>query len=166
MAESKIIYGTAVDVTLTAASLASDTNLLIGRESNAWDNTTDRWDDYLVSCYFTTGTTPTTARAIELWAYGYRDNTNLPSPFTGADSGRTLTAQQKQSVCRVLVASFATIATSDIRYETTMVSLASRFGMWLPPKGGFFLVHSTGVALNSTSGNHLVRIQPVRGEIV
>ena len=38
MADLKLAYGTASDVTITLASLASDTNLLTGRESTAVDN--------------------------------------------------------------------------------------------------------------------------------
>ena len=47
MADLKLAYGTASDVTITLASLASDTNLLTGRESTAVDNTSSLVLDYL-----------------------------------------------------------------------------------------------------------------------
>ena len=39
MADQKIAYGSSAALTITLASLASDTNLLAGRESTAIDNT-------------------------------------------------------------------------------------------------------------------------------
>ena len=45
----KLVYGTAFDATITLASLASDTNLLAGAESNAIDNQTEGYADLIVS---------------------------------------------------------------------------------------------------------------------
>ena len=63
MADLKLAYGTASDVTITLASLATDANLLTGRESAAIDNTSALVLDYLVSGKITTGTTPTSRSA-------------------------------------------------------------------------------------------------------
>jgi hypothetical protein len=47
------------------------------------------------------------------------------------------------------------------------VSLAAAFGGTLPPKFVFFVTHNlrtsvpAGVNLNSTAGNHQIRLQPV-----
>ncbi|NBW19056.1 MAG: hypothetical protein EBR82_64880 [Caulobacteraceae bacterium] len=70
MADVKIYYVSPSDATITLASLASDTNLLAGRESNAIDNSSNLYLDYLISGKVTTGTSPTTARSIEVWAVG------------------------------------------------------------------------------------------------
>ena len=161
MADLKLSYPAASDLTITLASLASDTNLLTGRESATIDNTANLYLDILVSGKITAGTSPTAARSIEVWAVGSWDGTNWPDVFDGTESAETITsADIKASVCRFLAA-MATANTSDRAYHFGPVSLASAFGGVLPPKIVLFVTHSTGVALNSTAGNHQIRLQPV-----
>jgi hypothetical protein len=161
MADIKVAYGTAADVTITLASLASDASLLAGRESAAIDNTSTLALDYLVSGKITAGTSPTAARSIEVWAVGSWDGTNWPDVFDGTDSTETITsADIKSSICR-LVAAMATANTTDRVYHFGPVSIASIFGGIVPPKFAIFVVHSTGVNLNSTAANHQIRLQPV-----
>jgi len=161
MADVKLAYPAASDLTITLASLASDTSLLTGRESATIDNSSNLYLDYLVSGKVTTGTTPTASRAIEVWAVGSWDGTTWPDVFDGTESAETITsADIKASVCR-FVASMATSSTSNVTYHFGPVSLAAAFGGVLPPKVVLFVTHSTAVALNSTSGNHQVRVQPV-----
>jgi len=161
MADLKLAYGTASDLTITLASLASDANLLTGRESTAINNTTDLVLDYLVSGKITAGTSPTASKSIEVWAIGSWDGSNWPDVFDGTDSAETITSSDmKSSVCR-FVAAMATSATSNVAYHFGPVSLAAAFGGVLPPKIVFFVTHSTAVALNATAGNHQIRLQPV-----
>ena len=161
MADLKLSYPAASDLTITLASLASDTNLLTGRESATIDNSTNLYLDILISGKITAGTSPTASRSIEVWAVGSWDGTNWPDVFDGTESAETITsADIKASVCR-FVAAMATANTSDRAYHFGPVSLASAFGGTLPPKVVLFVTHSTGVALNSTAGNHQIRLQPV-----
>jgi len=161
MADIKNAYGTASDATITLASLVSDTNLLAGRESSEVNNTDALNLDYLVSGKVTAGTSPTAARSIEVWAVGSWDGTTWPDVFDGTDSNETITsADIKASVCRLL-ASMATANTSDRTYHFGPVSVAAAFGGVVPPKFVLFVVHNTGVALNSTASNHQIRLQPV-----
>jgi hypothetical protein len=161
MADIKVAYGTASDLTITLASLASDTNLLAGRESATLDNTSTLALDYLISGKVTAGTSPTASRSIEVWAVGSWDGTTWPDVFDGTESAETITsADIKASICR-LIAAMATANTSDRVYHFGPVSLAAAFGGVLPPKVVLFVTHSTAVALNSTAGNHQIRIQPV-----
>ena len=161
MADLKLSYPAASDLTITLASLGSDTNLLTGRESATIDNSSNLYLDYLISGKITTGTSPTAARSIEVWAIGSWDGTNWPDVMDGTESGETITsADIKASVCR-FVAAMATANTSDRTYHFGPVSIAAAFGGTLPPKFVLFVTHSTGVALNSTDGNHQIRIQPV-----
>ena len=161
MADLKLSYPAASDLTITLASLASDTNLLTGRESATIDNSTNLYLDILVSGKITAGTSPTAARSIEVWAVGSWDGTNWPYVFDGTESAETITsADIKASVTRYLAA-MATANTSDRTYHFGPVSLASAFGGTLPPKVVLFITHSTGQNLNSTAGNHLIRLQPV-----
>ena len=86
MASQKIVYASSVDLTITLASLASDTNLLAGRESDVVDNSSNLYLDYLLSGKVTTGTSPTSARSIEVWAYALINDTTYPGVFDGTDS--------------------------------------------------------------------------------
>ena len=161
MADLKLSYPAASDLTITLASLASDTNLLTGRESATIDNSTNLYLDILISGKVTAGTSPTAARSIEVWAVGSWDGTNWPDVFDGTESAETITsADIKASVTRYLAA-MATANTSDRTYHFGPVSLASAFGGTLPPKVVLFITHSTGQNLNSTAANHQIRLQPV-----
>lgn len=161
MADIKLAYGTAADATITLASLASDANLLVGRESDAIDNSSTLALDYLISGKITAGTSPTASKVIEVWAVGSWDGTSWPDVFDGTESAETITsADIKASVCRLLAA-MATANTSDRTYHFGPVSVAAAFGGVVPKKFVVFVTHSTGVNLNSTAGNHQIRIQPV-----
>lgn len=161
MADVKIAYGTPADATITLASLASDTNLLTGRESTAIDNTSTLALDYLVSGKITVGTTPTTARQIEVWVVGRWDATNWPDVFDGTDSAETIASAEIKTTITRLVASIPTVATSDRTYPFGPVSIASLFGGIVPQAFVFFVTHNTAVNLNSTGSNHQIRVQPI-----
>ena len=146
-------YGSKTTITAAVASLASDTNLLAGIESSIIDNTTDGFDDILLSGKSTTGTSPTASRQIEVWAVAW-DGVNWPDVFDGTTSGETITSSDiKNSICKP-VAIMSTNATSDRTYHFTGVSLRTAFSGELPSKVVLFIVHNTGVALNATAGNH------------
>ena len=146
-------YGSKTTLTAAVASLASDTNLLAGIESPVIDNSTDGFDDILLSGKVTTGTSPTASRQIEVWAVAW-DGANWPDVFDGTTSGETITSSDvKNSICRA-VAIMSTNATSDRTYHFTGVSLRQAFSGELPSKVVLFVVHNTGVNLNSTAGNH------------
>ena len=156
-----LVYGTAADVTITLASLATDANKLIGRGGTAVDNTTLKALDYLASGKITVGTTPTTAKSIEVWVIGCWDGTLWPDAVGASDAGLTITsAEIKSSVCK-LVASMPVVATSNREYPFGPVSIAALFGGVVPPKFTFFVVHDTVAALHATAGNHKIRLQPI-----
>ena len=90
MADVKIAYGTAVDATITLASLAHNIDLLAGQESVEIINTSNLFLDYLVSGRITTGTTPTVNRTIEVWAVAAFDGTTFPHVFAGTNTVKTI----------------------------------------------------------------------------
>jgi hypothetical protein len=161
MADILLAYPAATDATITIASLASDTNLLAGAESNSISNLTNKYLDYLISGKIRTGTSPTTARSIQVWAVASWDGTNWPDVFDGTASAETITsANHKNAICR-LVAEMATDATSDRDYHFSGGSIRDLFGGTCPPAFVLFVTHNTAANLNSTAGNHQIRIQGV-----
>lgn len=158
--DTKVTYGSSSNLTITLASLATDASLLVGRESNEVDNTTNRYVDYLLSGKITTGTSPTSSKFIEVHVVGLMDDSTYPSVFDGTDSAETVTAAVKSGVCRQ-AASIDTTNTSDVTYYFGQVSVASLFGGVMPKKFVVFVTHNTGVNLNSTAGNHQITVTPV-----
>ena len=161
MATAKTNYASSSDISISLASLASDTNLLAGVESAAIDNIVDGRRDFWISGKVTTGTSPTASRQIEVWAIGSVDGTTWPDVFDGTGSAETISlAGVKASICR-FVANMATTSTSDEDYYFGPVLMSSVFGGDIPSKFVLFVTHNTAVNLNGTAGNHYIKVTPV-----
>ena len=154
-------YGTPTAMAITLASLASST-VDVGRESAAINqmDTTDAVD-VIVGGKITTGTTPTTARQIEIWIAASYDDVEFTGGATGADAGLTATdvKTNMQLLCII-----PTVATSNKTYHFGGMGIAQLFGGVLPPQWSVFVTHNTGVNLNSTAGNHEIVYTPVKYE--
>ena len=147
------------DITITLASLATDSNLLAGRASTVLDNTNNRyWNGHLqgkIRC----GTSPTTGGVIEIWAYGEYTTDTYADSITGTDANKTITSANVKYSGLLPVWSTTVDNTTDRDYFIPPISIASVFRGVLPRKFGFFVVHSTGVNLNSTGSNHELHIR-------
>lgn len=157
MATATIVHEAAATDTISLASLASDTNLVAGREGTAVDHEDDEIDS-IVGGKVTTGTSPTASRQIEVWAYGSYDGTTYSGGATGSDAN--LTPSEKTLL--KLLTIIPTVNTSDKTYQWGPFSLAAAFGGTLPRKTGIYIVHNTGVNLNATGSNHEVKRTPVK----
>lgn len=156
-------YSATAALTITIASLASDTNLVAGREATARDNTSDLFDDVLLSGRITTGTSPTTARRIEVWVIGAMDDAGVwPDVFDGTDSNETATSRAILFGYAKRAAIITTSNTSDQGYWFGPVSVSALFGGVMPTDWTVFVVHNTGVNLNATSGNHYINYTGVK----
>lgn len=160
MTTSTPLYGTPAALTMTIASLASDTNLVAGRESTAIDNSSVDAIDCIVGGKVTTGTGPTASRQIEVWLYGSYDGTSYSGGATGSNAN--LTPQSKNLF--TLLTIIPTTSTSDQLYTWGPFSVAAAFGGTMPYKWGVYIVHNTGVNLNATAGNHEVKYTSVKYE--
>lgn len=148
-------------LTITLASLASDSSLLAGRQSTVIDNSSNQYLDYLVSGKITAGTSPTAAKSIEVWAFATADDAPVyPDQFGASDAGVTPTSRDILANACALVASIPTDSTSNRTYWFRPTSIAALFGGVLPKKFGLFVVHNTGVNLNSTGSNHAIYSSP------
>ena len=147
--------------TITLASLASDTNLVAGREGTAIDN--NATEDAIDAClggFITTGTSPTASRQIEIWVIGSYDGTSYSGGATGSDAN--LTPQEKTLLALAKI--IPTSASSNQKYTFCIGSVAALFGGIMPRKWSVFVVHNTGVALNATGTNHEIKHTPVKYE--
>lgn len=150
-------------VTLTFASLASDTSLLAGRQSDLIDfSSFADYTDVLVSGQVTTGTTPTAGRKINIYAWSWLNDTpTYPDSFSTADANRSITSLNVGFSFLKLIASITVDSTSNRAYPFGQISMANLFGGVMPKKGGLWVVQNTAAALNSTSGNHFAHLQGV-----
>lgn len=165
MADIKPSYGTSVALTITLASLATDANLLAGREATAVDNTSALEQDYLIAGKITTGTSPTTGKKIRVYAIGLMEDSAWPDVFEGTDSDETISSAGTRDAIGRLVAEIATDATSDRTYYFGPVPARSVFGDCVPKKFTTFVTHDTAVNLNSTGSNHAIYVTPVHETI-
>jgi hypothetical protein len=172
MADIKLKYPVAdsVAITISLASLASDTNLLAGQESTAINNTTNLDLDHLVSGQIMVGTTPTANTNIEIWAYAairvVSGTPVYPDVIDGTDSAETLSnLGMKVSALRLLTTIYVSAATSNLAYAVPPTSIANIFGQ-MPKYWGLFVTHNTGVALNATGGNHILHYERIQSQTV
>lgn len=157
----KLVYAASADLTITLASLATDANLLTGRESTAVDNSTNKYIDYLLGGKITTGTTPTDAKEIRVYVGALINDTTYPDVLDGTDSAETITSAGIRDAGLRLAAVIATNNTSDRAYYFGPISVAALFGGSLPLKFVVFVTHSTAVNFNSTGGNHVISVTGV-----
>lgn len=168
MATHKISYGAITAVTLTFASLATSSTFVAGREGVFIDNTSNLYDDIMVSVKVTTGTTPTANTQILLFAFGELDDApTWPDVMAGADANKTITSVGVgQGFLRLVAALNVDSNTSNRAYYAGGISIASLFGGTMPKRVGLWCVHNTAVALNATGGNHVLNYYGVNYTIV
>lgn len=157
----KIAYGSSSNLTITLASLATSSTLLVGRESTEVDNSSNLYSDYLLSGKITTGTSPTASKSIEVWVVAQLDDSTYPDVFDGTDSAETITSDGVKYGIVKLAAIITTSSTSDVSYYFGPVSVAAMYGGSLPRKFVVFVTHNTGQNLNATGGNQQITVKGV-----
>lgn len=161
-------YGTAGTFTKALASLASDTNLLAGWQTATIDNTTGGsapYDDYVLGGKIKVGTSPTSGKQIEVWAFCSVDTSSTMVDAFGTTSAlrSAQTANQKPMEMRNVATMVLDTGTTGVTYYFAGVSLRSLFGS-VPAQFGLWVVHNTGVNLDSTEASHALYYVPVEGQ--
>jgi len=151
MAVTKITYGTSTAITCTLASLASSATA--GRCSTAVDNTSNLYDDAIVTLSVTSGAgTMANDKAVYVYVYGSEDGTNYDieeSNTLGSDAAYTINSPTNHKLAAVL-----NILT-EAKVYTAVFSVAQVYGGVMPRKWGLIIVNFSGQALNGTEGNHI-----------
>lgn len=153
-------------VTITLASLASSSSLTVGRCSASVSNATNKDDFMLPVLKLRSGSTaPTAGGSIELWAFAQRADSTWPELFTtaytGADGGFTINDSDRNVLFSgaVLIGSVTNNTTVSKDYVIRGRELAQVFGA-VPQQVAFFVVQSTGQALDATGANHVLTVNP------
>lgn len=128
-------------LTLTLASLGSST-AGVGRQSTLVDNSTTGHKRIYIFLKVKQGTSPTGNRGV--YVYAIRGNGTIRSDQAGASDGAlTVTNAQLLGVMR----NAASPSTGDVLQGDIIFDDPGR-------EWGICVVHDTGVALDSTEGNH------------
>ena len=146
--------------TCTLASLASSATA--GREATVIDNTTDLFLDVFVMLKVKIGAgTIANDQAVYALVYGTVDNgTTYPDTITGSDAAITF----NNPVNIALLGTIYTPAQSTT-YKGGPWSVARALG-YVPAKWGIAVRNYSGVALDSTEGNHAKLYQGVFNTVI
>lgn len=154
-------WGTAGQaITVTLASLASGS----ARAGTAIDFTAlGSIEDVLIQIAVKTGTgTISGQKAVNVYCYGTADGATT---YTGgAELGGTPGTDGAASLLsptNLILLGTINVAAQNATYPGGPWSFAQAFGLWLPARGGIVIENQTGVALDSTEGNHLKVYQAV-----
>tara|TARA_R110000868_G_scaffold84663_7_gene238602 strand:+ start:1150 stop:1659 length:510 start_codon:yes stop_codon:yes gene_type:complete len=155
----KGVLAASSQLTITLASLATDPNLLVGRQSTEFDNTSTLYPNISVTGKITVGTSPTTAKEIRVYLIRPMKDGTYPDAFTATDAGRTITSVGTRDSCCKLIARIDTVGTSDLTYYFDSGNIAAIFGFSIVSKFVVFVTHSTAGSLHATAGNHEITVK-------
>lgn len=150
-------------LTHTVASLATSAGRTVGDASTAYDNTSNRDEEVACSVLITTGTSPT-AGLIEAWVFAEREDGTWPdiwtTTYSGTDAALTVRSRDHLRAGAALLGAVVNSTTSNLPYVLAARNVAQLLGVNYVRKFAVFVTHSTGVALNSTAGNHETIVLP------
>lgn len=148
-------------------SLASSQTWVAGWESNAIDNTTSKYSDFIVNAKLVRHASNQQAGEHRMYLVATLDDgTTWPDVFDGTESGETVVdTEQRDSICKLA----AVAATDGGASETDYLfcpSVAAVFGGFVPPKFVIFITtngSTTTTASLAASGSavYVTGVKPV-----
>jgi len=156
---------TTITIGLATTPLASSATFVAGRCSAEIDNTSNLYQDVEVQGLVTVGTTPTVNTQIQVYVWGSYVSTATTALDTivGTDADKTITsAGVAMGFLKLAGVGVVDSTTSNRGYYIGQFSVAQLFGGNMPQFWGLFIAHNTGVALNSTAGNHVWKYTGVK----
>lgn len=139
------------------ATLASDTNLLAGASSAVVDNgATGAPLEIAITAQVKNGTTPTTAKEIDIYAWAKQDDSTYPDAISGSDAAITISSATALVEALAQIVSFASTTTTGGTYPTgwhtlRATALSPLFSGFLPRFFGLWIVHNSVAAFASGS---------------
>jgi hypothetical protein len=149
-------YIASQDMTVTNLhSLATSASHTAGWTSDAIDNGTNEYEDYLVAANFTTHASNRQIGHIRTYIYANRKDTpTWPDIFTsgtpGTEGAAAVYSAEARDAGLIHVKTIAANATASVVFEIPLFSVASLFGGWVPDQFAFWVTHdvsSTGAGL-------------------
>jgi len=167
LAAIKVAYAASATITISLASIATSATFVAGAESTIVDNTSNLYVDAIVGGKITCGTTPTINTQILVYVFTPIDSTpTYPDVMDGTDSVETLSSVGVgQGFLKLASVLNVDSTTSDRAYPFSF-SIAQLFGGVMPSRWGLFVAHNTGVNLNATGGNHVIKYEGITYTVV
>ena len=138
--------------------LASSATHVAGWESDAIDNSSNKYLDYIVNAKFQVESAGLAAGEIRMHFVAEMDDTTWPDVFDGTESTETVTDTEIASaICR-LGAITATDTTASRVYYLQCPSVAAVFGGTIPRKFVVFVTQSTSTTLETTGDPNQVYV--------
>ncbi len=152
----KPVYASSVAVGVGTAfnSLATSSTRTAGAQTDLVDNTTNLYDDILLSGAVKLGTSPTVSKQVDIWVVAAKDGvTTYPDVITaGGAATKTWTSENIRNGAAKLLKSMLTDATTGRLLEFSNESVAALFGGVLPQKFVVFVSHDSAVNLDASAG--------------
>lgn len=163
MATVSNTYRASSDLTIGLGSLGSSSTWVAGRESTAYDNSSNNDLDARIAGKITVGTTPTANTQIIIWVVAELKDGTWPDVLDGTDSAETWTnVEMRDAVARVGAIINVVSTTSDLAYPFEIGSVAALFGGFMPKKFVLFVAHNCTAALHATAGNHVISVMGLK----
>lgn len=147
----------AVGFSTNLNALASSTTFVAGVQSDQVDNSSNLYDDILVSGQFKMGTTPTVNTQVNVYIVACQDaGSTYPDVITGAGTAaKTWTSVNVQLSAVKLLKSINVDATTGRIFAFSNESVAAIFGGVLPQKFVIFVAHNCVAALDASAGGSM-----------
>lgn len=159
MASIKIAYAASSNLTVTNLhSLAASSTWITGWESDAVDNTSNLYDDYLVSAKFTMTSANNFAGEIRIYVAAMIDDSTWPDVLDGTESTESFTDTEERDAALVLAKSLACDTSAGAVLYSAPFSVASLFGGVCPAKFVIFITGNGATGTNAqfaASGNQV-----------
>lgn len=158
----KIAYAASAALTQTALDgIASSATWVAGWESDAIDNSTNLYIDYIINAVIQVESAGLAAGEIRMYLVAELNDTSWPDVFDGTQSTETVTdVNVRDAICR-LAAVTVTDTTASQLYYLNCPSVAAVFGGTVPRKFVVFITQSTGAALETTGDPNQVYVKGV-----
>lgn len=146
--------------------LASSASWVAGWESNAIDNTSNKYLDFRITAVIQVESAGLAAGEIRMYLVGPVNDTTWPDVFDGTESAETITDTEiRDSICKI-GAITTTDTTASRVYYLDCPSAAAVFNGNLPKKFVIYIAQSTGAALETTGDPNQVYVTPVYATVV
>lgn len=151
--DCKIAYAASASFTVTNLhALAASQTWIAGWESNLVDNTTNLYEDYLISGLLKAAAANNQIGTVRVYAVAMNADATWPvdmtNGFDGTESAEAIAVDLRDAVCKLGVVVNASAATASQLYPFGPFSVANLFGGICPAK---FLIYITGNIATTTA---------------